>query len=149
MSKVRSLSGAPLSFYFPRKNHLVRNFYFHCSGLNCKDLCKIRQNGEFSVLSFGGIEKADYPPNSPFALCRGHTDLKSLNLAQRSSLRRHTPLPVRILQWMVVKYHLFRTENISNFCWLSIFYNKSTRFGFDDICTCIYHISCVFWLAAA
>jgi len=60
--------GAPLSFYFPRKNHLVRNFYFRCSGLNCKDLCKIRQNGEFSVLSFGGIEKADYPPNSPFAV---------------------------------------------------------------------------------
>jgi hypothetical protein len=51
---------APPSFRFPRKNHLVGNFYFRCSGLNCKDLCKIRQNGEFSVFSFCGIEKSRF-----------------------------------------------------------------------------------------
>ena len=91
-------NGAPLFCNFPAAVTASGFFYSRCSGLIFKDLPTFWKNGEFSAFTFRDIKSADLPPDSPFALCRGHTDLKSLNLAQRSSLRRHTHIPVRILQ---------------------------------------------------
>ena len=88
MSKVRSLSGAPLFCNFPAEVTASGFFYSRCSGLIFKDLPTFWKNGEFSVFAFRDTKTADLPPNSPFALCRGHTDFKSHNRVQRSNLRK-------------------------------------------------------------
>ena len=108
--------GAIFLYFFRSRSRRPDFFYFHCSGLIFKDLPIFWKNGEFSVFTFRDTQTADLPPNSPFALCRGHTDFKSHNRMKRNNLRKHTPLSVRILQRMVVKYSLFRTENITDCC---------------------------------
>ena len=95
------------------RGHAVRLFYFRCSGLNDRYLSIFPGNGEFSVSSFRHYEIADSPPNSPFALCRGHTNFRSHNPMKRGNLEKSEPLSVRILQRMVVKNRPSRTgDNI-------------------------------------
>ena len=72
-----SSPGAPFFCLFAGRGHAVRLFYFLCSCLNFKNLCKIRENGEFSFFAFRCIKNDDSPPNSPFAMCRGHMNFKS------------------------------------------------------------------------
>ena len=112
--------------------------YFRCSWLNDRDLSIFPKNGEFSVFVFRRIKSVDSPPDSPFAMCRGHKDFKSHNQVQRSNLRKNRFLGVRILQRMVVNFRLFRTENTINSHWDITSYDKTIQFGFSDKCTSIY-----------
>ena len=113
MSPVRFWSLPPFFCLFAGRGHAVRLFYFHLSRLNCRNLWLFRKNGEFSVSSFRRYEIADSPPNSPFALCRGHTNFRSHNPMKRGNLEKSEPLSVRILQRMVVKNRPSRTgDNI-------------------------------------
>lgn len=88
----------PLFCIFAGWRHAVRLFYSHCLWLNDSDLSLFPGNGEFSVFIFRRIKSADSPPNSPFAMCRGHENFQNHNRMQRSDLEKSPPFSVRILR---------------------------------------------------
>ena len=134
--------------FFPVADTPSGFLYFHCSGLISKNLAVSRKNGEFSVFTFRDTKTADLPPNSPFVLCRGHTDSKIHNRLPRSSLRNAPPFRFGFADKCTSVNRLFRTEVTA------ISYSKASLFiepESSDLmkkCTTIYHNSCVFGLAA-